>query len=50
MQYDTGLTDYTDVMTMQRDLFQLQELVAASQAQVDLQLIALYKAVGGGWQ
>jgi len=50
VQYDTGLTDYTDVMTMQRDLFQLQELVAVSQAQVDLQLIALYKAVGGGWQ
>jgi len=50
VQYDTGLSDYTDVMTMQRDLFQLQELMAASQAQVDLQLIALYKAVGGGWQ
>jgi outer membrane protein, multidrug efflux system len=48
-QYDTGLTDYNNVMTMQRDLFRLQEQLAASEAQVDYQLIALYKAVGGGW-
>lgn len=49
LQYDTGLTDYNNVMTMQRDLFQLQEQLAASEAQVDFQLIGLYKAVGGGW-
>ena len=49
MQYDTGLSDYNNVMTMQRDLFQLQERLAASEAQLDFQLIALYKAVGGGW-
>jgi outer membrane protein TolC len=49
VQYDTGLTDYNNVMTMQRDLFQLQELVATSEAHVDFALIALYKAVGGGW-
>lgn len=49
MQYDTGLSDYTNVMTMQRDLFQLQEQLAASEAQLDFQLISLYKAVGGGW-
>jgi len=49
VQYDTGLTDYNNVMTMQRDLFQLQEQVAASEAQLDFELIALYKAVGGGW-
>ncbi len=48
-QYDTGLTDYNNVMTMQRDLFRLQEQLAASEAQLDYQLIALYKAVGGGW-
>jgi NodT family efflux transporter outer membrane factor (OMF) lipoprotein len=49
VQYDTGLTDYNNVMTMQRDLFQLQEQLAASEAQLDFELIALYKAVGGGW-
>lgn len=49
VQYDTGLTDYNNVMTMQRDLFQLQELLAASEAQVDMALIAIYKAAGGGW-
>jgi NodT family efflux transporter outer membrane factor (OMF) lipoprotein len=49
VQYDTGLTDYNNVMTMQRDLFQLQEQLAASEAQLDFELIAIYKAVGGGW-
>jgi NodT family efflux transporter outer membrane factor (OMF) lipoprotein len=49
VQYDTGLTDYNNVMTMQRDLFQLQDQLAASEAQLDFELIALYKAVGGGW-
>lgn len=49
VQYDTGLTDYNNVMTMQRDLFQLQEQLAASEAQLVFELIALYKAVGGGW-
>lgn len=49
VQYDNGLTDYNNVMTMQRDLFQLQEWLATSEAQVSLDLIAIYKAVGGGW-
>jgi len=49
VQYDTGLTDYNNVMTMQRDLFQLEEELATSEAQLDFELIALYKAVGGGW-
>ena len=49
IQYDTGLTGYNNVMTMQRDLFQLQDQLAASEAQLDFELIALYKAVGGGW-
>jgi outer membrane protein TolC len=49
VQYDTGLTDYNNVMTMQRDLLQFQEQLAASEAQLDFELIALYKAVGGGW-
>ena len=49
VQYDTGLTNYNNVMTMQRDLFQLQDQLAASEAQLDFELIALYKAVGGGW-
>lgn len=49
VQYKTGLTDYNNVTTMQRDLFQLQEQLATSEAQLDLELISLYKAVGGGW-
>jgi len=49
VQYDTGLTDFNNVTTMQRDLFQLQDKVASSEAQLAFDLIGLYKAVGGGW-
>jgi multidrug efflux system outer membrane protein len=49
VQYDTGLTSYNNLMRMQRDLLLLQENLAASEAQLDFSLIALYKAVGGGW-
>jgi multidrug efflux system outer membrane protein len=50
VQYDTGLTDFNNVTITQRDLFSLQQQVANSEAQVAFELIALYKAVGGGWQ
>ena len=49
VQYDTGLTSYNNLMRMQRDLFALQENLAASEAQLDFALISLYKAAGGGW-
>lgn len=49
VQYDTGLTSYNNLMGMQRDLFTLQEKLAASEAQLDFALISLYKAAGGGW-
>jgi NodT family efflux transporter outer membrane factor (OMF) lipoprotein len=49
VQYDTGLTDYNNVMTMQRDLFQFQEALVNGEARVAMELVALYKAVGGGW-
>jgi outer membrane protein TolC len=37
-------------MIMQRDFYQLQDDVVSSKARVVLDLIGLYKAVGGGWQ
>jgi len=49
VQYDAGLTDYNNVMTMQRDLFQFQEALVNGEARLALELVALYKAVGGGW-
>ncbi len=49
IQYRSGLTDFQNVLDMQRGLFQQQDLLAASNGQVSNNLISLYKALGGGW-
>lgn len=47
--YRQGLTDFQNVLDAQRTLFDLQDQLAESDAQVTTNLIALYKALGGGW-
>ena len=37
------------MLDAQRSLFQQQDQLAASDGQVSRNLIALYKALGGGW-
>ncbi len=49
VQYETGLTDFNNVLTTQKSLFNQQDQLVASQAGVVLNLIRLYKALGGGW-
>lgn len=49
IQYNAGLTDFNNVLTTQRDLFEQQDQLVSSEAQVVLDLISLYKALGGGW-
>jgi NodT family efflux transporter outer membrane factor (OMF) lipoprotein len=49
VQYDTGLTDFNNVLVTQRDLFSQQEQLVESEAEVVVNLITLYKALGGGW-
>ena len=49
IQYRSGLTDFQNVLDAQRSLFQQQDQLAASDGQVSRNLIALYKALGGGW-
>lgn len=44
-----GLSDFLNVLQTQRDLFVLEDELAASEAAVTTNLIALYKALGGGW-
>jgi len=48
-QYVAGLTDYLSVLTAQTTLLNLQDQVAQSQAALAADLVALYKALGGGW-
>jgi len=49
VQYDTGLTDFNNVLVTQRDLAYQQDQAVAGQAQILADLISLYKALGGGW-
>ena len=48
--YAEGSVNYLDVLDAQRSLYQSEDQVAASNQAVALDLIALYKALGGGWE
>lgn len=50
VQYDTGVTDFNNVLDTQRDLFEQQDQLISTEADVMRNLITLYKAVGGGWE
>jgi len=44
-----GLADFLTVLDSERTLFQNQDLLAQSQTALVENLVALYKALGGGW-
>jgi multidrug efflux system outer membrane protein len=48
--YAQGLTDFLTVLDAQRQLDQAENALARSDTQLDESFIALYKALGGGWQ
>jgi NodT family efflux transporter outer membrane factor (OMF) lipoprotein len=48
--YTAGRVNYLDVLDAQRSLYQSEDQLAASNQAVSLNLIALYKAMGGGWE
>jgi outer membrane protein TolC len=50
VQYREGLVDFQRVLDSQRALFSQQESLATTRGGVAQSLIALYKALGGGWQ
>ena len=50
LQYREGLTDFERVLDTQRVLFSQQELLVTTRGTVTQNLIALYKAMGGGWE
>ncbi|MCF7837128.1 MAG: efflux transporter outer membrane subunit [Candidatus Marinimicrobia bacterium] len=47
--YRSGLTDFQNVLDMQRQLAAHQDALAQSQGQLAAQWVAVYKAFGGGW-
>ncbi len=50
LQYEQGLIDYQRLLDTQRVLVQTQDRHAESRGLVALNLVLLYKALGGGWQ
>ena len=50
VQYREGATDYERVLDSQRTLLQQENNFAETSSSVATNLIALYKALGGGWQ
>jgi multidrug efflux system outer membrane protein len=49
-QYRQGVIDFLNVLESQRSLFESQDQLADSDRMVTTSLIALYKALGGGWE
>ncbi len=49
-KYEAGLTDFLVVLVAQRSLLTFQDQLAQSDGTVLLDVIKLYKALGGGWQ
>src|SRR5713226_7915989 len=48
-QYRAGLVDFLAVLEAQRELYANEDQLVQSQASVTDNLIALYRALGGGW-
>ena len=48
--YTSGLGDFLGVLDAERQLYGNEDLLAQSQTAVTTNLIALYKALGGGWE
>jgi NodT family efflux transporter outer membrane factor (OMF) lipoprotein len=48
--YKAGLTDFLSVLDSQRELYADEDLLARSRTTQTVNLIALYKALGGGWK
>ncbi|MHC5191724.1 MAG: TolC family protein [Planctomycetota bacterium] len=47
--YENGLTDFQNVLDMQRSLTGQQDLMASSEGAVANNLVRIYSSLGGGW-
>jgi len=48
-RYTEGLSDFLNVLSAQRSLFDSEDAVAQSDTLIVQDLVALYKSLGGGW-
>lgn len=49
-KYQAGMSGMLDVLLSQRALYQAQDQLILSRQHLNLNLVALFKALGGGWQ
>ncbi|MGO9465928.1 MAG: efflux transporter outer membrane subunit [Isosphaeraceae bacterium] len=49
-QYRAGTIDFNRVFNLETTLVQQQDQLASAQGDIALNLIAVYRAIGGGWQ
>jgi NodT family efflux transporter outer membrane factor (OMF) lipoprotein len=49
-QYEKGVVDFLTVLDVQRSLLQAEDALAQSDSAISMDLVALYKALGGGWE
>lgn len=47
--YQSGLVDFQSVLETQRSRLMIQDTLVIAEAALRIQLVALYKALGGGW-
>ncbi len=48
-QYGVGITDYTNVLNAQGSLYSIQDQLTQADSALATDVVALYKALGGGW-
>ncbi len=49
-QYNQGITDFLTVLEAERDEFGTEDSLAQSDRNISTDLVAVYKALGGGWE
>jgi hypothetical protein len=49
-RYERGLTDFLNVLDAERQRFEIEAQYEISRRVAGVQLVALYKALGGGWE
>jgi len=49
-RYTRGLVDFLNVLESQRQLYTSEDQLVQSERGIVVNLVALYKALGGGWE
>ena len=50
LRYQSGMADFLTVLDAERTLLEAQDRLAESETRTATALIAVYKALGGGWE